>query len=292
MRAAFLISALLLGAALPAHAGEDPVRRWTTALGSPATADAVSKALDDALEEPGSAVHLARALGATRGHVAILGLRELLRHREAAVRTEALLSVARLGLRSEKLGTAVRKLLKSSFVKAKERRAAILALGAAGDGRDIPALLKIASEEEKDTDARTAAFRAMRAITGATLPFVHTRWTYWWRKQDVQGRERLSKALSATVEAKTRAARLSHETSVANLGWLDLPATRKALRSWLRSAAEGLLAPSCNLAAHLRLADLKPEISGLLKGRPKATLRKAAERALKRLGVVLGAAAR
>ncbi len=292
MKALLLASAILLSAALPAHAKDDPVRRWTAALGSPATGPTVGKALDAVLVEPASAIHLARALGLARGHAAIAGLRELLGHREATVRTEALLSVARLGLRSEKLGADVRNLLASSFVKAKERRAAVLALGAAGDGRDIPSLLKIASTDEQDADARSAAFRAMRGMTGVGLPFVHARWTHWWRKQDDQGRKRLSKALSSVVEATTVPARQSHESVVASLGWLDVTATTKALRGWIRASDDGLLAPACNLAAHLRLADLKPEIAGVLEGRPKPMLRKTAARALKRLGVVLEAAAR
>ncbi len=284
-----LTTIAVLGALLAAgsaQASDDPVRLWATKLGAPATASAVDTALDDTAAGEGDAVALARALAASRGVEAARGLGTLLKRRDAKVRIEAMLGLARVGLRSSGLAERLHKRLADAHISKRERWAAVVALGAVGDGRDMEVLLGFASRDTEDRELRAGAFRALAAITKVRIPFVHARWTYWWRKYETRGADRVKKAIEALEAAPGAPDAIAHEAALAAYGWADLATLSEALARWLGGSAKGLEAVACRLASYHRLADLAPAIVALGNGRGvKTALRDASAKAAKRLGV-------
>ena len=287
MRAALC---LLLAAVLtaPAVAAEDPVAAWVRKLGNPATAETIAVALADAKQTQDGPLLLAQALGTARGPAAAEALGTLLKRSEAGVRREALASLVRVGLRSEALAEAVYGSLRGTAREPAERHEAALALGTVGDGADMDTLLALASPEQEDTRLREQAFRAMVGITGKKLPYVHSRWTFWWGKQKASGLEQLSAALDGAEKASGTPALAAHAAVISSLGWVDAGTTRRRLETWLRGSREDLQSVACAAAAHLRLGDLARSIEALADGRGKPALRRAAQAALERLGVTAG----
>lgn len=271
----------------PAVATVEPApAAWSVELGTPARADAVRQALEEAEGDKDRGVTLVRALVASRGVQAAHGLGRLLRERAPEVRIEALLGLARVGLRSDALAEAVHSRLTDRFAPARERWAAVVALGAVGDGHDVPGLLALASPDNEERDVRAAAFRALGAISRTRLPPVHARWAYWWKKYEARAEVRVERAIAALDAAPGSSEGVAHEASLAAYGWAMPDVTTAALTRWLRSGKASLKLAACRLGTYHRLADLAPAIATAGEGRMVSeALRKASARGAKRLGV-------
>ncbi len=288
-----LCTIVLFALAAPSVAAEDSVQAWVRKLGTPATVETVAAALDQADKTEDGPLLLAKALAAARGPAAVEGLRRLMRSPYADVRTAALKSMQQVGMRSEPLVKTVYASLRGTSRKSGERRQAVLALGTVGDGADMETLLALAGPNQKDARVRGHAFQAMAAISGKRMPFVHSRWSYWWGKQRTRGLESLRKALTAAEKASgTSSALAVQEAVITRLGWVDAKLTRNKLQSWLRGSRTDLQVVACKVAAALRLGDLAEDVARLSTGRGKAALRAAATRTLGRLGVAAGAPSR
>ncbi|MDF1701149.1 MAG: hypothetical protein P1V36_08325 [Planctomycetota bacterium] len=271
----------------PAVATVEPTpTAWSVEFGTPARAEAVGQALEEALGDKDRGLTLARALVASRGVEAARGLGRLLRERAPEVRIEALLGLARVGLRSDALAEAVHTRLADRFATPRERWAAVVALGAVGDGHDVPGLLALASPVNEDRDLRAAAFRALGAITRTRLPPVHARWAYWWKKYEVRAEARVARAIAALEAAPGSSEVVAHEAALAAYGWALPDETAAALTRWLRGGKEGLKLAACRLGTYHRVADLAEAIAAAGEGRRVgADLREASARGAKRLGV-------
>ena len=253
----------------------------------------MEKALATIGSEPERAQALVKALAKSRGVEAARGLVELVEHRDADVRAEALLAMARVGLRSEALAEVVHERLVDGFGTKRERWAAVVALGAVGDGRDVQTLLDLASPDQEDGEIRTAAFRALAAITRTRLPYVHARWTYWWKKQNDKAEERVLRAIEGLQRAPGAAGASTHEAILATYGWIMPDTVMAALKRWLGGRPRGLEAAACRLTAYHRFADLAPQVTRVMRGRlVKEEILVAARKAARRLGVAQESPAR
>lgn len=286
-----LLCTLLVGSALsaaPAAAEELSLAPATTGfdLGTPARQTAVDEALTSIGSEPERALALVKALAKSRGVEAARGLATLAEHRDAAVRTEALLAMARVGLRGEAMAEVVHERLVDGFGTKRERWAAVVALGAVGDGRDVQTLLDLASPDQEDGEIRTAAFRALAAITRTRLPYVHARWAYWWKKQNEKAEDRVLRAIEGLQRAPGAASAPTHEAILATYGWIMPDTVQAALKRWLTGRPRGLEAVACRLTAYHRFADLAPQVRRVTRGRlVEEEILKAARNAARRLGV-------
>ena len=227
-----------------------------------------------------------RTLARTRSIASARALHVHLKSKDEAIRIEAMLGLARLGLRSDVTAERLHKRVMDDSTSSQERWAAVTALGAVGDGRDVGALIELASPENEDGKVRSASFRALAAITGARLPFVHARWTYWWKKHEVKAETRVRDALEALEAAPSGERALLHEATIAGHGWAVLELVEPALKRWLTTDARRLGVQACRLAAYLRLGDLTEDLVAASQARRSSDeLRKAAEKAARRLGV-------
>lgn len=231
-------------------------------------------------------VQKAQVLGATGGEATLTPLRRLLRDREESVRTAALRAIARVALRSERLAGMAYNIAASGEGAGEERLAAITAVGCLGDGDDMPLLLQLASRDTDSPEVRSAAFRAMGAITGGRLPFVHARWAYWWRKESKRKRALLEKALLALDEEPESETAGIYAAAVESMAWFDLPYATDFIKSWLAGADPALRMLACKLAGSLRLADLVGELAPIAKRRGETALGVAALEALRTLGYI------
>jgi hypothetical protein len=291
-RVSILALAVLWAAAAPARATEDPVKAWTLRLGTPARAAGVQEALEATASGEGDAVALARALAASRGVEAVNGLVALLRRRDEDVRLQALRGVAQIGLRLDRLAEALQAIVTDHDRSKQERWSAVGALGKVGDGRDMDTLLALTADRNEGRELRSAAFRAMSTITGMHIPYVHARWSYWWRQKRELGARRVQKAIAALQEDPGDAAAFSHEATLAVFGWVDVEDLVPALRAWLHGAKTRLSVPACRLVEELRLADLAPDVAQASRDLLHEELRTAAQATLRRLGVAEGGEAR
>ncbi|MHC5010870.1 MAG: hypothetical protein ACYTG6_07975 [Planctomycetota bacterium] len=226
-------------------------------LGRPAAPEEARVAMREAVSAgPDALVALARALGVAGGRAAADTLSELLLHRDEGVRVAALQAATRVGLRSRRLRD--RALLSLDMRSRAETRAALEALGALGDGRDMQRLLDAAAEGESAD--RRAAFRALRALTGAKAPYDVKRWQYLWRSMDERARAEVPRALDTIAARPGDAPAASHRAVVRRLGWAVLPLVSRMMKEWLRDADPRLQRHACGIAADLRLADLAFEV--------------------------------
>ena len=285
-----LLPAILLAVAtaLPAWATEVPKAVVSDVrISTPARADEVRVAVDMALEgDETLAAHTAKVLGASGGYATLRGLRTLLRHDAESVRLAALEAIERVALRSDKLAERVHAIARDDDHSLKERVAAIEALAAIGDGGDMELLLTLASRETPQVPLRAAAFRAMSRISGARLPYVHARWSYWWEKQGTRKQGLLEKSILAINEEPEGDGVEIYAAVIESLAWLDLPYTRDAVKSWLQGAEPKLRPLAIRLAGLLRLADLTDDLISISKRRRSADLSQQALASLKLLGWV------
>jgi len=290
MRRSLLLLCVLLGGT-PAFAAEEPpvpVQAAPIRLAAPAQPDAVADALEAAHNgDSAQAVSVAQALGVAGGYAAADGLRVLVKDREAKVRVAALRAVTRVGLRSEKLAALVHGVLATSDRSKEERLAAIAAIGAIGDGGDMEILLKLASTETDVVAIRSAAFRAMAEISGAKLPYVHARWSYWWRKQSERRTALLEKAVAALDDDPEGENVDIYADVIETNAWFDLPYAEAAIARWLGADKRALRRIACRLAGTLRLADLTDRIASLARNRGRTPTATAARAALKTLGYTM-----
>ena len=285
LRLLTVLACLLAG--LASAAAENEPRKRPLALGSPARPEAVASALRAARDESLSeVVDLAERLGAAGGRAAASGLKRLIEDRDTGVRTAALKACARVGLRVDGLNTVIRTVLNNKRSGPEERRAAMAAIAAVGTAQDFEALLALASPEAEDPEHLAAPYRAMARLSGAKLPFVYARWTYWWRTMAERG-PRLTRAALKALEAdpdgdQTR----RHEAALAAHGWTELALVEKTLANWLQGTRGGLRAPACRLSQKLGLADLAPLIAQVGGRGADEAVSEAARRALEHLGYV------
>ena len=283
-----LLTAALCASAAPLHAKDTKTNPVGT-LRSPARASEVRAALDAALDasEQGDATlarRTAEHLGAAGGHQTLDALRTLCGHREESVRVAALEAVAKVALRAEKLATVVHGIAADAERSEAEREAAITALGAIGDGGDIPLLLALCAAETQEAGLRAAAFRAMGSISGAKLPFVHARWAYWWKKQSTRKKALLEKAILTLHEDPDGDHVELYAAVVESLAWLDLPYSAKAIESWLTGVKPHLRPVAIRLAGALGLAETAPRLVRIASKRSSGALGEAARQALEALG--------
>ncbi len=250
------------------------------------TAADVRKAVRAAQDEGEPAmVALAAALGRTGGRPALEGLTDLCLHSprrdHEPVRIAALKALARVNLRG---GDVVKCIKWSRRGSLEEREAGILAMGALGTGRDMPALLELATSEEPRI--QRATYRALRSLTGVSIPNVHARWLHWWRSTVKRTSGPLQRALAGLEEdPKAEGAKERVET-LAQQGWVDPEPIEDAISDWLRSSDALLQATACRLASRLRLADFGPRIAKIrVSGFDPPELEKAIRAALATLGM-------
>ena len=289
MRAALvslLLVVLLPGASVWA-AEARPSAVPTVRLSTPARTDEVRAALDEALQgDDALARSTADMLGGAGVYATLRALRTLVRHDAEVVRIAALEAVARVALRSDKLAERVHATARDANASLSERVAAVEALAAVGDGGDMDLLLHLASRETPQVRLRAAAMRAMGKISGAKLPYVHARWSYWWKKQGTRKQGLLEKSILAINEEPEGEGVDIYAAVVESLAWLDLPYTRKALKSWLDAGKPELRAIAVRLAGTLRLADLTDDLISVAKRRRSSELAQQALASLKQLGWV------
>jgi HEAT repeat protein len=253
-----------------------------TKLGSSPSAELVDAVVAATpVNEPSEARALAWALGHAGGRSVLPPLEMLLRSESAAVRMAALDALDRTNLRSEKVVRAVRNIAREA--KGQLRAAAAVALGAVGDGRDVELLLSLTKSENESL--RLAAFRALSRLTGANIPYVEARWTYYWKSY----RRRAGLLLPQTLEAVAMDAGAPDASALVDLmrlyAWIDVPMMRNYLADWLHDPDTTLRVVACRLIAHLRLADLGPDVEMTLRFAAQDELREEAQKALAVLGV-------
>ena len=227
------------------------------------------------------------AVAPAKGVEAARALLERVDDRDPGVRLEALRAVARLGLRTDALADALQEILADPRRQRVERLAALEALGAVGDGRDMASLLAITGSDAEPPETRAEAFRAMGAITGLRLPFTHARWSYWWRQKAAPEAVRMATALAGLQEDPRGAEVASLEAAIGSGGWADVVGVRTALDRWLRGSDRRLIPIACRLAAQLRLADLEPALLAASRGLQPEDIRIALAAAMGALGVVV-----
>jgi hypothetical protein len=124
----------------------------------------------------------------------------------------------------------------------------------------------------------------MAALTGKKFRFVHSRWAYWWHKQETRTFKELQAAFAAAEAASQTTSLAPYEMVVQQHGWIDAGVTAAKLRAWLRGSRADLRIAACRAAAELRLADLASDIVPLSGGHGADAVREAAKAALARLG--------
>jgi HEAT repeat protein len=280
------LALLLPPPAAGAEEGEEGRRRaLLERLGNPADVGAVLLAVhtlhgldsDEALE-------FARTLGLTAGYGAAEGVHRILVSPRADVRIEALRSAARIRLRHRGLVGQARERLRSG--EAEERLAAVDLLGVVGDGRDVPVLLDLAADE--DPHLQRAAYQALKRLSGATLPYRHARWTYWWEHQGSLAAEQVERAIERLEHRPDRDDAEDHVAVLRTLGWIDLVAVELALQAWFHRPEAELRHAACRLAGDLRLTDCVDEVRWAGHMAMEGEVRTAAQASLKALGAVEG----
>lgn len=257
-------------------------------LASPAAPASVEALLHAAeIGTTAQAIDTARRLAAAGGAPAARGLEQFLAHRDCRVRTAALEGLTRIGLRFDGLARHARRAVAEGSEQPRhEKLAAIRLLGAVGDGRDMPRLLEIAAPTTQDRELRSTAFRAMSALTGARLPYVQSRWAYWWKKQSKRRATLLERAIEAITDDPTAETVDLFGDVIENNAIFDLPYATAVVERWLRSGNENLILVGCHLAGALRAADLVEVLAALSRRRAADSITKAARSALARLGYV------
>ncbi len=242
---------------------------------------------------PDAMVALCAELGRAGGVAAVEGLVELHDHRSGReyekARIAALEALAQIGLRSER---AHKRLAESLAGSTSERLAAITALGRLGDGRDMRTLLTFARDESREI--KLAAFRSLKTLTGASVPFVYARWTHWWRTTKRSGMGPLYAALDALEEdPKDEEHWQKHVTTIAENGWIDLAEVEMAIEEWLAGSDALLQAAASHLAGKFRLLDYGPRIAKIrVHGFDPPRLEDEIRKALKDLGMTAALDAR
>lgn len=235
-------------------------------------------------QEAERAVLLASALGLCGGVGALEPLQELLRDRDRRVRTAAIRSAGRVGLRDAGIVGRLRDVLR--WRTGEERIGAILALGHLGDGRDVDRFLELGLEPD-DATAR-AAFRALRVLTGARLPPVYARWSYWWRTTEHRLRTDLVQALTAIENHSDSSLLDLWRDRVLRAAWVDVAGVETRMDLWLRASDQSLRRQAVFLVGELGLCRLGPRIEHLrLFTRSGGPLAHAAEDVLEKMGYLL-----
>jgi len=259
------------------------VEKIVVSLGSPVRMEALETMLDELRPlDVEAGLRLARALGRSGGHAALAGLRELLAHDDVGVRTTALRAVGQIALRAERVTQVVRRGLRARDDG--ERHAAIRALGAVGDARDVPHLLSLIETEETDAGDRAAAYEALSRLGGVSIPDIPARWRAWWRSLSVPGRADLNRCLFALDGLGEDQDPTVLREVVTRLGWLDVPGVVAYLREWLTQMRPELRREACHVVTALRLADLREDVRWVRPMDALGVYGAAAEEALRVLG--------
>ena len=227
-------------------------------LGRPARPDAVHELV--ARHRGGDAaaqMRLIRALGEAGGPAAADGLAALasLAHRD--IQTAAFQAAQRIGLRHAKLRAIVHWQLGRR--KTDDREAVVGALGAVGDGRDVPILLQIAGEDDEEAEVRLAAFGALRQLSGARLPYRIERWRAWWRDLGHRGPAYLAGALK-TFEEDPEQRQVAADI-VARMSWLRVDLVSKRVARWLQDEGVEVRIAAARIAGASRSAELASELA-------------------------------
>src|SRR5262245_4133719 len=122
-----------------------------------------------------AALGLVAHLTARRGAAALRGLTALATHQSPPVRSAALSGAAALGLRGAGAAECVRDSLRD--IAPEVRLAALAALGAVGEAGDVPELIGLLQDDDKET--QVLAHRALCALTGLRLASDVRLWSYW-----------------------------------------------------------------------------------------------------------------
>ncbi|MDJ0520570.1 MAG: hypothetical protein QNJ90_00700 [Planctomycetota bacterium] len=229
-------------------------------LGSPASEEAVSKALATArYRDKEYGVALARALGRTGGPSAMEGLVDLMRSRYAEVHVAVFEAVETLDLRHA--GLVEHAALAAQRGTPAVREAAFGALSRTGDATHLSIMLRCL--EDADPGVRHTALRALRGVTGASRPPSRASWSKWWTRYGARGRKDLHAALDALADETTPIDLRTISDVIERYGWIDLPAVRLEVRALLHRSETTLQVEGCRLAQALRLADLGADVSSL-----------------------------
>jgi hypothetical protein len=266
----------LVGAFVGAFVGVSPGR--AIAAESPSAAVAFDE-IDTAIQKLGTCPEPAEVLALVRrttgrdasvalrviaalvqrpGHGASRGLVAFVPHADAATRAAALRGIADMRIRHASGMDDVRAACRD--LDAAVRAAAYAALGAIGDGSDVPLLLDTLSSQDAANVA--SAYAALRELTGSTLPYQERVWRQWWKETKVRAPAQLAEALACAESADTAAAkRLEAIALVAADAWIDVPAVTTRAAGWTESADATLRAIGYGLLAKLRAGDFAEHIA-------------------------------
>jgi HEAT repeat protein len=258
MRALAILLCVLCGPALAADETPElpalpPPPTLLERLGRPARAEAVDTLLRAHRVAPsGDRVRLATALGVAGGTAAVEGVLVLTRDADPAVRTAAYEALARIGLRSDEVRSA------ATFALARrgapERAAVLAALGVSGESTDVDLLLAIAGDGREPPEVRSAAFGALRQISGEAKPYDLERWRVWWAEVRESLQDRLDAACGVFVDDP--GARRQAESRLARLAWVAPEVLRRRVTRWLDAEEPEARAGAARLAAALRSLEL------------------------------------
>ena len=212
--------------------------------------------------DPGAAQSLVAHLTARRGAAALAGLRTLASHKSPEVRIAALGGVATLGLRGAGAAERARDGLRDFTPEV--RLAAIAALGAVGEATDVPDLIELLQDEDKET--QVAAHRALCALTGLRLASDARLWSYWWKQTAKELPQRFEKALKLLADGGDETDLADARRLFEQSAWFDVPALEDAAREWLTSAEPRLRSEGFRLVAGARLAALADDVARALPG--------------------------
>jgi hypothetical protein len=290
--AAAVVPALLCGVRPTLGADEAPAQRQPAAddfeaalaaLGPTPSADAVQSLARKALfadETP--ALRFAGTMSARGGYACAAGLRPLVRHRSPDVRIAALRGIARLRYRGVDEMDAIRALRDDN--ESAVRTAAYAALGAVGDAADVPSLLDAA--ESADAGVSSAAFSALRELSGVRMRFKAPLWRQWWKETEERVPAEVLTALAAIENGRDVEALDAHAV-VARGAWVRLREVQNRAAACLCSERVEQRRGGYRLVADLRLYSLaEPLAAALVWEQDAENLRVGAESA-KSVGVAL-----
>lgn len=254
-------------------------------IGTPAQLGPVLSILTELdRDDVGAGRSLAFLLGQAGGTAAAEGLLKLTGSSHAQIRRDALLATIKVGLRHPPLLVRIRESARDD----KDERvmvAACHALGAIGDGRDVPFLLERMRSEKRRL--RIGAYVAMRALSGIRIPNVRARWSDWWEQRGTRAttaiRESIAKLEAGELEPE---ARKKYTDALLTEAWIDFATVRKALEQWLYAEDRDLRRSACELVGRWRLTDLATAVASAAKTRwARDDVKQASAEALRLLGV-------
>ena len=232
-------------------------------------------------------LRMVEALSRVGGTASARGLGLLLARGDDPVRTEGLRAIAAVGIRVPEALLAARDAWRQG--PAAVRLAACEALGYVGTGDDVESLLEALVAQDPELAPR--AYAALVRLSGAKLPYVPSRWTWWWKSTAEQGRVALRAALFRSdrpLVPLTEAELAEVESVVQRWGWLDLNTVANATRAWFCTLDPNLRSLACRVAAGLKLGELAEDVRSAAIFATDDGVEAAARQASAVLGVPLG----